>query len=317
MPLGEFELIDRFFRRPPRRSDVVIGVGDDAAVLRVPSDRLLVAATDTLVEGRHFLVDAPPDSVGHQALAVNLSDLAAMGAEPAWGLLSWSLPAIDEAWVGAFAAGLQSLASRSGLEIVGGDTVRGPLVVTVSVFGFVESDGFLTRSGARPGDRVYVSGWPGEAAAGLELLLRDREIPGDNELVRRHQYAEPRLALGRALRGCATAAMDVSDGLLADLAKLCAASAVGATLELEILPVSPALARHCDRDGQERLVLAGGDDYELVFTLPADLAPQTLAALHEVCPVTRIGTIVSGEGVTCRRNGSVVDIPVRGYDHFR
>src|SRR6476619_175684 len=151
MPLGEFELIDRFFRRPPRRSDVVIGVGDDAAVLRVPSDRLLVAATDTLVEGRHFLVDAPPDSVGHQALAVNLSDLAAMGAEPAWGLLSWSLPAIDEAWVGAFAAGLQLLASRSGLEIVGGHTVRGPLVVTVSVFGFVESDGFLTRSGARPG----------------------------------------------------------------------------------------------------------------------------------------------------------------------
>jgi thiamine-monophosphate kinase len=202
------------------------------------------------------------------------------------------------------------IASRFGLELVGGDTVRGPLVVTVSVFGFVESDGFLTRSGARPGDRVYVSGWPGEAAADLELLLRDREIPGDNELGCRHRYAEPRLALGRALRGCATSAMDVSDGC----------SPTSRSLRRE--------RRRCDARARDLARVAGArsslrsrrtgapracgrrHDYELVFTLPADWRRKRLQR-SAVCPVTRIGTIVSGEGVTCRRTGSVVDIPVQ------
>jgi len=216
--LGEFDLIARYFSRPAARRDVLLGVGDDAALLEVPADRLLVAATDTLVEGRHFLPDAPADAVGHQSLAVNLSDLAAMGAEPAWALLSLSLPAADEGWLEAFAAGLYSLAERHGVALVGGDTVRGPRVITITALGFVERGQALRRDGARPGDVLFVSGWPGEAAAGLEALRRGREPEAEHPLVRRYLYAEPRLALGRALRGKATAAMDVSDGLLGDLA---------------------------------------------------------------------------------------------------
>ena len=246
--LGEFDLIERYFTRQGDRSDVLLGVGDDAALLQVPPGQVLVAAMDTLVEGRHFLPDAPPGSVGHQALAVNLSDLAAMGATPAWALLSLSLPEPDEAWLGGFAAGLYALAESCGVALVGGDTVRGPRVVTITALGFVEPGRALLRSGARPGDLVYVSGWPGEAAAGLEALRRGDASGPDDPLVRRYRFAEPRLALGRDLRGHATAAMDVSDGLLGDLQKLCAASGVGAQLDLECLPVSTgACASPCSR----------------------------------------------------------------------
>jgi thiamine-monophosphate kinase len=316
MALGEFELIERYFKRPPRRGDTVLGVGDDAALLRVPPGQLLVAAVDTLVEGRHFLDDAPADSVGHQSLAVNLSDLAAMGAEPAWALLSLSLPEIDEAWLTSFAAGIQTLAARSGIEIVGGDTVRGPLVVTVTVMGFVPDDQALRRSGARPGETLYISGAPGEAAAGLALLRADRTTDPDDVLVRRHRYAEPRIDLGRALRGRASAAMDVSDGLLGDLAKLCAASGVGARVELEKLPLSRALLARSSRHDAERYVLRGGDDYELLFTLPQQTDAAILAGLQALCPVTRIGVIERGSGVLCTRGGVAVDVPGSGYDHF-
>jgi thiamine-monophosphate kinase len=316
VPLGEFDLIDRYFRRPPRRDDVVLGVGDDAALLRVPEGRLLVAATDTLVEGRHFFSEAPPDSIGHQALAVNLSDLAAMGAEPAWALLSLSLPDTDEPWLTAFAAGLQTLARRSGVDIVGGDTVRGPRVITVCALGHVEPGAALTRSGARAGDALYVSGWPGEAAAGLALLLEQADARPDDVLVRRYRYAEPRIELGRALRGTASAAMDVSDGLLGDLSKLAAASGVAARVDLERLPISPALRRSGSREQQERLVLAGGDDYELLFTLPPAIDAPRIAALESVCHVTRIGAIEAGAGVHCARDGRPVEVATRGYDHF-
>jgi thiamine-monophosphate kinase len=315
VPLGEFELIDRWFRRPAGREDVRLGVGDDAALLDVPAGATLVATTDTLVEGVHFLTDAPADSVGHQALAVNLSDLAAMGAEPAWVLLSLSLPEVDEAWVAAFAAGFQTLASRTGVALVGVDTVRGPLVVTVTALGYVERAQALTRSGARPGDRLYVSGFLGEASAGLELLRRDATSRPDDPCVRRHRYAEPRIELGRALRSHATAAMDVSDGLLGDLAKLCTASRVGAQVELEHLPLSAALLARCPREAAERHALNGGDDYELLFTLPPDREPATFLSAGRV-RVTRIGTIVAGSGVTCLRSGTPVECAVHGHDHF-
>jgi len=316
VPLGEFELIARYFSRGDARADVLLGVGDDAALLEVPPDRVLVAAVDTLVEGRHFLPDAPADSVGHQALAVNLSDLAAMGAEPAWALLSLSLPQPDEAWLEAFASGLYALAGQHGVALVGGDTVRGPRVVSVTALGLVERGAALRRDGARAGDLLYVSGWPGEAAAGLELLQRGRAVAPLDPLVRRCRYAEPRIALGRALRGWATAAMDVSDGLLGDLGKLCAASGVGARLELERLPVSGELAaRHAAADC-ERLVLAGGDDYELLFTLPESRAVAAEAALAGVCAVHRIGRIEAQAGVRCLREGRPVRIGAAGYDHF-
>src|SRR5262245_15993495 len=214
MPLGEFDLIARYFARAPRRADVALGVGDDAALLVAPPGTTLVAALDTLVEGRHFPAGAPAESVGHQALAVNLSDLAAMGADPAWALLSLSLPTSDEAWLGGFARGFHALADAHGVDLVGGDTVRGPLVVTVQALGLVPNGQALRRDGARPGDLLYISGTPGDASGGLELLRRGGGSSAALELRRRFEYAQPRIALGRALRGVATAAIDVSDGLL-------------------------------------------------------------------------------------------------------
>jgi thiamine-monophosphate kinase len=314
--LGEFDLIARYFSRSTARRDVLVGVGDDAALLEVPADRVLVAATDTLVEGRHFLPQAPPDSVGHQALAVNLSDLAAMGAEPAWALLSLSLPAADEGWLEGFAAGLYALAERHGVALVGGDTVRGPRVITVTALGFVERGAALRRDGARPGDLLYVSGSPGEAAAGLEALKRGTARGPDDALARRYLFAEPRLALGRALLGHATAAMDVSDGLLGDLGKLCSASGVGARVELEQLPVSAALAQRHAADACERYVLAGGDDYELLFTLPAAHADALETTLAPVCAIHRIGRIEAQPGVRCMRAGQPAALAISGYDHF-
>lgn len=315
MALGEFDLIARWFARAPRRGDVRLGIGDDAALLDVPAGRTLVAATDTLVEGRHFLPNAPASSIGHQALAVNLSDLAAMGAEPAWALLSLSMPDVDESWLDGFASGFDALAAAHGVDLVGGDTVRGPRVITVQVLGFVDGAAALRRSGARAGDRIYVSGTPGEAAAGLDALRDGTSFDAGNRLVRRYLYAEPRVALGRALVGHATAAMDVSDGLLGDLAKLCDASGVGARIDLDELPVSPALAAAHDRGRCERYLLEGGDDYELLFTLPPGADAEALSDAGGVA-ASCIGRIVAEPGVHCERGGRDVPCVARGYDHF-
>lgn len=318
VPLGEFDIIAKYFSRATRRGDVALGVGDDAALLRVPPDRLLVAAVDTLVEGRHFLAGTPADAIGHQALAVNLSDLAAMGADPAWALLSLSMPDADPDWLDGFARGFHALADAHGVALVGGDTVAGPRVITVTALGTVPPARALRRDGARPGDGLYVSGSPGLAAAGLALLRdgADRFDSADRR-VRRFLRAEPRVALGRALRGHATAAMDVSDGLLADLAKLARSSGVGARVELEHLPVDAALADRHGRVQCERFVLSGGDDYELLFTLPAALAGESARLASEGgCRVYRIGEVTAGEGVRCTRDGVAQPVSVAGYDHF-
>jgi thiamine-monophosphate kinase len=318
VPLGEFDVIARYFSRATSRGDVLLGVGDDAALLTPPPGHALVAATDTLVEGRHFLPGTPAEAIGHQALAVNLSDLAAMGADPAWAMLSLSMPAVDERWLEAFARGLYTLAQTHGVALVGGDTVAGPRVLTVAVLGFVPAALALRRGGAGPGDVLFVSGWPGEAAAGLDLLREGKAtFDAPDRRVRRLLYAEPRLALGRALRGRATAAMDVSDGLLGDLGKLTRASGVGARLELERLPIATSLATHHDRATCERYVLQGGDDYELLFTLPRDLVGQSAAIAAEAgCEIHRIGEIVSDGGVQGVRDGRVETLPELGYDHF-
>jgi thiamine-monophosphate kinase len=317
VPLGEFDIIARYFSRRSSRSDVLLGVGDDAALLLPPAGQALVAATDTLVEGRHFLPGTPAAALGHQALAVNLSDLAAMGAEPAWALLSLSMPQADERWIAGFAEGLHALAEQHDIALVGGDTVSGPLVITIEVMGFVPPAQALRRSGARVGDLIFISGAPGVAAAGLQELQSGRATFNSNDArVRRFLRAEPRLALGRALRGTATAAMDVSDGLLGDLGKLAAASGVGACVDLERLPVGPELAAYPLAE-QERLILHGGDDYELLFTLSSDQFGQ-IPALAEAagCNLRCIGTLVRGSGVECRRDGAGVDLTGTGYDHF-
>lgn len=315
MPTGEFELIDRYLRGlGAARADVVLGVGDDAALVAAPADLQLALAADTVVAGVHFPESLAARDVGHRVLAVNLSDLAAMGADPAWALLTLTLPRADEAWLAEFAAGFGALAARHGTALVGGDTTAGPLTATVAIAGFVPPGLALTRSGARPGDTIWVSGWPGEAAAGLEVL-QDRLPTGDAQarqrLTQRFRCPEPRVALGRALRGLASACIDVSDGLAGDLGKLCAASGVGAALEAAQMPVSADLETCAGREQALRLLLAGGDDYELLFTLPPGRSPPAADGL----PLTRIGTVVAGAGVTLDGAPLPRDL-AHGFDHF-
>jgi thiamine-monophosphate kinase len=316
MPLGEFDIIANYFARRPARTDVPLGIGDDAAVLNVRGDRRLVLAMDTIVEGVHFLAGTAAEDIGYRVLAVNLSDLAAMGAEPAWMSLSLSLPRADEAWLDGFAKGLFELADAYDVALIGGDTVRGPLVVTVQIGGWIEPDRALTRAGARPGDAIFVSGVPGEAAAGL-ALLRDGRADGDaaRHLRTRFLRPVPRVALGRTLRTVASAAMDISDGLLADLGKLCAASGCGAELTLDALPRSAALSACFDPDTSLRFALTGGDDYELLFTVP-EAAAAVLVPSPAGVPVTRIGTIRAQPGVDCLLRGSPYRLERAGYDHF-
>jgi thiamine-monophosphate kinase len=316
MPLSEFDIIARFFEtQRVHRNDVALGVGDDCALLQVPDGMELAVTIDTMVEGRHFPVGTSPRAIGHKALAVSLSDLAAMGAEPAWATLSLSLPDPEPEWLEAFAHGLFELAERFGVQLVGGDTVRGPLVVTTQLHGFVPKGRALRRSGARPGDDVYVSGFPGDAGFGLALRQGAAEALGAQRdyLCARLDYPEPRVALGRALLGVASAAVDVSDGLAADLAHILERSGVGARLELEMLPTSDALRQAAGSERALELALSAGDDYELCFTAAPDRAEQVAALAF---PVSRIGTIERKPGIRMFRDGNPYSLAGRGFDHF-
>lgn len=316
MSLGEFDIIARYFTRRSRRAEVLLGIGDDAAVLDVRADRKLVVAMDTLVEGVHFPEGTDASDIGYRALAVNLSDIAAMGAEPAWMTLSLSMPQADESWLAGFAAGLFELADRYDVALVGGDTVRGPCVITVQLAGWIETDQWLTRSGARPGDLLFVSGIPGEAAAGLAAV--QRRISGEPaaHLIQRFLRPEPRVALGRELRTVASAAMDVSDGLLTDLQKLCAASGCGAQLDVDALPASTAMRQSFDADTCLQYALAGGDDYEILFAISPERVHELTRRPDPRPNVTRIGVMTAGSGVQCIRNGQPFVMQRAGYDHF-
>ena len=317
MPLGEFELIEKYLSRlGARRDDVVLGVGDDAALLRPPPGLELAWAADTIVEGVHFPADLPAEDVGHRVLAVNLSDLAAMGAEPAWALLALTLPRASEEWLRGFTRGLHELARAHGTAIVGGDTNSGPLAATVTIVGFVPAGQALRRAGARAGDEVWVSGTPGDAAAGLAALSGALDAPPRvvAPLIERFRRPQPRIALGLVLRGIATACIDVSDGLAADLGKLCSASSVGASLDSTCLPFSAALRGATDPLRARKLALAGGDDYELLFTVPpgTDCAPLMRGA---GVGLTRIGTIDDGAGVCIDGEPAAAELG-HGFDHF-
>lgn len=316
--LDETAIIERYFRRPPGREDVLLGIGDDAALLVPPAGQVLAVAVDTLVEGTHFYPGTDPRALGHRALAVNLSDLAAMGAEPAWCLLALSLPRPDAGWLAAFAEGLLALAARYRVALVGGDTVRGPLALTVTVHGFVPAGQAIRRSGARPGDGIWVTGTPGDAVAGrlAQVDGADPREPGVAALQSRFLYPEPRVAAGLALRGLASAMIDVSDGLHQDLGRLLAASGAGGELEVEALPLSPALAARAGADAVA-LALTGGDDYELCFTLPqAQAARLEGLARGWDFPVTRIGTVTAGSNLVLRRDGQVFPLPPGSFRHF-
>jgi thiamine-monophosphate kinase len=317
----EFSLIDRIRQRTAQsRDDVRLGIGDDAALLAVPSGQELAVAIDTMVEGVHFPRDTPAADIGWKALAVNLSDLAAMGATPAWALLALTLPRADEALIDGFADGFAQLAQTYRLALVGGDTTRGALTISVAVHGFVPPGKALTRAGAQVGDAVLVTGTLGDAASGLQLLQQRRR--GDaqsNYLIERLNRPTPRIAAGLALRERASACIDVSDGLLADLGHICAASGVGAEIEAALLPRSSALLDLFDDASSRGFALSGGDDYELCFTVPPPRVASVQADLARLgCGATRIGRIVEGEGVKVRdANGQWFESAHQGWDHFR
>jgi thiamine-monophosphate kinase len=320
MPLSEFALIQHYFSQiGPRRRDVLLGVGDDCALLEPWGGGVLAMTTDTLVEGVHFPAGVDPESLGHKALAVNLSDLAAMGAEPAWATLALTLPTSDAAWLEGFSRGFAALAQRHGVALVGGDTTRGPLAINIHVSGFVPRDEALRRDRARPGDSIFVSGTLGDAALALKVLNREyRPADGAEALLERLHRPTPRVSLGKMLRGLANAAIDISDGLLADLGHICEQSGVGAEIRPERLPLSAGGRAWRAAGGDWSPLLAGGDDYELCFTLPA----ERRAAFEARCfdwpsGLTEIGVIQAGSGVRCRlEDGRLLHLEGAGYDHF-
>ena len=312
--MREFDLISRIRERVASRDDVVLGIGDDAALLLPPAGMQLVVAMDTLNEGVHFPAGTAPSAIGWKALAVNLSDLAAMGATPAWCTLSLSLPEPHVGFVDGFLDGFLQLAQQHDVALIGGDTTRGPLSVCVTAHGFVAPGQALCRDGARVGDEVWVSGTLGDAAAALLQWQSGGAV--DAELRDRLDRPTPRLVLGRALRDIASACIDVSDGLLADLAHVCKASGVGAEVDAAALPASDALLIGFDRPQRRAMQTAGGDDYELCFTAPPSCAAK-LASLQAETRLTRIGRITAGQTVQAHDAADAGWQPAAtGYQHF-
>jgi thiamine-monophosphate kinase len=318
----EFSLIDTYFKSVKyKRKDVLIGIGDDCAITQIPPGQALATTTDTLVSGVHFLADAPPRAIAQKAIAVNLSDLAAMGAEPAWISLSLTLPAIDETWLEEFSRGIQESTEYYSIELIGGDTVQGPLAITITAQGFVAPEQALTRSGAKPGDFLYVTGTLGDAGLGLDLLLNNIELPDPEHsgfLLKRLYYPTPRVFAGTSLRRVANACIDISDGLVADLKHILHASQCGAMLQLDKLPLSEAMVQSVDIHNAYRYALSGGDDYELLFSVSEEHKNSVDRALA-CCnvPVTCIGQLNGMSGkVNLRLHNQPYDFIDTGYEHF-
>jgi thiamine-monophosphate kinase len=320
MALSEFELIERYFSAlGKKRSDVLLPVGDDAALLACPPGQDLVAAIDTLVEGVHFPPGSPPASIGHRVLAVNLSDLAAMGARPAWALLALTLPKADERWLTELAAGLGALARAHDVALVGGDTTSGPLCLTIQILGFAPAGRAMRRSGGSAGDVLFVTGTPGDAAAGLAVEQGRLASPDDATAYLRHRFLfpAPRVAFGERVRSHASACIDVSDGLLGDASKLAQASRCGVEIAFQEVPVSAQLVAAVGEQRARELALTGGDDYELCFTVPAVRVEHLYRELPpEQWGYRRIGTLREEAGAHVTRQGQPIELKHAGYDHF-
>jgi thiamine-monophosphate kinase len=316
--IGEFEIIARYFTRSSGDPDVVLGVGDDAAVLAVAGD--LAVTVDTLVAGVHFPDGTAPSLLGYRLLAVNLSDLAAMGARPRWCTLALTLPKAEDLWLDGFSRGFYELAERFGVSLVGGNLSRGPLTLTAQLMGTVERATMLTRGGGHVGDDIYVTGTLGDSAAGVALVLERSTAPQGSAaaaLKERFYRPVPRVGAGLALGPLATAAIDVSDGLLADLGHVCKASGCGATIDVERVPLSAELLSLFPPQEALAHALGGGDDYELLFTAPPSRAEEVETALEAAgTPVRRIGQLVAGQSVVCRRDGEPFTPAARGFRHF-
>ncbi|WNN45355.1 MULTISPECIES: thiamine-phosphate kinase [Winslowiella] len=322
MACGEFELIARYFNRvTSSRRDVEKGIGDDCALLNVAEKQTLAISTDTLVEGIHFLRDIHPADLGYKALAVNLSDLAAMGADPAWLTLAITLPEVDESWLKAFSDSLFELLDYYDMQLIGGDTTRGPRSLTLGIHGLVPVGRALKRSGARPGDWIYVTGTLGDSAAGLALLqhhIRIADPAACEALIKRHLRPMPRVLQGQALRDLASSAIDISDGLMSDLGHILKASDCGARINLDALPLSPVLVDNIEMQQALRWALTGGEDYELCFTVPEiNRGALDVALGHHGVPYTCIGQIAPvSEGVKLMEQGKAVEFDLKGFDHF-
>lgn len=313
--MSEFDLIHKYFTRSTPSAE--LGVGDDAALLRVSDGKELAISTDMLVSGTHFFPDADPFQLGHKTLAVNLSDLAAMGAVPRWATLSLSLPSVDEQWLQRFSEGFFALADDNGVELIGGDTTRGPLNLCITIMGEVPRGKALRRDGAKVGDDIWVSGKLGQAALGLANLQGKFKFYGEvrDECLKALHQPQPRVSLGLALRGIANSAIDISDGLLADLGHILERSNVGAEIEIEALPI---VDDGVEKDVAQRCALAGGDDYELCFTAPENQHDVLMALAEQLkFPLTRIGHIKAALGCVVRDSeGKTIQIEKGGYDHF-
>ena len=312
----EFSLIENYFNRQPTlRNDVRLGIGDDAAVLQLSPNEQLVVTTDTLVEGVHFPSDTSPFDIGYKLMAVNLSDLAAMGAEPRWASLALTLPNTNQDWLEQFSAGLFELAGKYTVQLIGGDTTQGPLTLSLTLHGVVQAEQFLSRGGAQVGDAIVVSGQLGDAGLALQKVFTNEKT--EPELLSRLNRPTPRVELGRSLVGFANACVDISDGLIADLGHVLTASrstnALGADLLLEHLPTSDSV-KMVTETGDWSLPLAAGDDYELCFTITEAKLKQLI--INEL-PVTRIGTVTDKLGIRCLlENGKQIDDDWRSYEHF-
>ncbi|HYE37948.1 thiamine-phosphate kinase [Methylocaldum sp.] len=317
MALGEFDLIRRFFTvQAVKHRSTILGIGDDCALLRCESDQELVITVDTLVEGVHFLHDVDPESLGHKALAVNLSDLAAMGAEPKWVTLALTLPHCDADWLQSFAKGFFTLAKRYEVELIGGDTTRGPLTITVQALGLTPRNHALRRSGACPGDLVYLTGELGAAGLGLKIRLGQTGIE-DQGAFAHLERPEPRVDIGLKLRGLASSCIDVSDGLAADLGHILEACDVGATLYWERLPLSDGVHRYVAETDDWSMPLSAGDDYELCFTVPPTSREELERNLTAGgFPFALIGQIESQAGLRLSKEGRSIELSQNGYQHF-
>ena len=318
--MKEFQIIEKYFSQlGPKRKDVELGIGDDCALVNPVDIKAIAISCDTLVEGTHFLPQMPVEDLGYKSLAVNLSDLAAMGAEPAWMTLAITLPDVNEEWLEAYSKGLYEIAEYYSIALVGGDTTKGPKSLTITVNGLVPPKLALRRSGAQNGDWIYVTGTLGDSALGLDVILGNQQVPEEHKpyLINRHYRPTPRVFAGQSIRGIATSAIDLSDGLVSDINHILKASDVGANIAVNALPLSDALVESIGKEHAIEYALAGGEDYELLFTVPDEQTGALDTALKQTgVKYTKIGQITAGGRLTLRHGKQEYIHHKQGFEHF-
>lgn len=319
MALNEFELIEKYFQRDLGGFGVALGIGDDCALLQPPEAKSMAVSMDTLVGGNHFPKNADPELIAERAMRVNLSDLAAMGAEPLWFSLGLTMPSADPHWLDGFSRGLFQAANLYNCSLIGGDTTRGPLSITIQVMGSVSTESALQRGNAKVGDTIYVTGYVGDGAAAVAVIKNELSVGKSafNYFMSHYYRPTPRISEGQALRGIASAAIDISDGLMADLGHICKASGVGAVIDLERVPVSEAVKKLAKKEKLVEWALSGGDDYQLCFTVPEEHANDMERLIRQnKIAATAIGEITPGDDVTCMSKGRVLNVSAMGFQHF-